>query len=150
MSRASSTGRESSRSSPARKLSVWCSAVSFLAAWFSSSKPPSAPSKAASVKSTLSAALLPMPCCWHRTRLKHPPMTELRRSLERASSVYICPPPMRLFRRHDGHFVQEKVPVAFRAQAQTGSCERAAWAADKGTRSEEHTSELQSQSNIEC
>src|SRR2546421_3126072 len=122
MSPASSTGREFSRSSPARKLSVWCSAVSFLAAWFSSSKPPSALSKAASVKSALSAALRPVPCCWQRTRLKHPPMTELRRSLERGSSVYLCPPPKRLFRRHDGHFVQEEVPVAFRAQAQTFGC----------------------------
>src|SRR5436309_1672107 len=123
MSPAFSMGRESSRSSPARKLSAWFSAASFPAAWFSSSKLPSALSKAASVKSASSAALCPAPCCWRRLRRKLPPMTEWLRSLERASSVCVCPPPKRLFRRHDGHFVQKEVAVAFRAQAQTWSCE---------------------------
>src|SRR5205807_2562129 len=115
--------REFSRSSLARKLSAWSSAAWFLAAWFSSSKPPSVPSKAASVKSASSAALRRAHCRWRRTRRKHPPMTEWRRSLERASSVYLCPPPERHFRRHDGRFVQKEVLVAFRAQAQTGPCE---------------------------
>src|SRR5258707_14711744 len=115
-------GREFSRSSPARRLNAWSSAASFLAAWFSRSKPPSVPSKAASAKSASSAALRPAPCCWRRTRRKHPPMTEWRRSLERASSVCLCLPPKRLFRRHDAHLAPKEVPVAFRAQAQTFGC----------------------------
>src|SRR5216684_7331001 len=119
MSPASSTGREFSRSSPAERSSAWSNPASFLAAWFSSSKPPSVPSKAVSVKSASSAAPRPALCCWLRTRRKHPPKMEWPRSLERAFSVYLCTPPKRLFRRHDGHFVQKEVPVAFRAQAQT-------------------------------
>src|SRR6267378_3015947 len=71
MSPAFSMGREFSRSSPARRLNAWSSAASFLAAWFSSSKPPSVPSKAASAKSASSAALRPAPCCWRRTQRKH-------------------------------------------------------------------------------
>src|SRR5882757_7112524 len=119
MSPASSTGREFSRSSPARRSSVWSNPASFLAAWVSSSKPPSVPSKAASVKSASSAAPRPALCCWRRKRRKLPTKLEWPRSLERAFSVYLCPPPKRLFRRHDGYFVQKEVPVAFRAQAQT-------------------------------
>src|ERR1700674_3415270 len=122
MSPASSTGREFSRSSPARRLNAWSSAASFLAAWFSSSKPLSVPSKAVSVKSASSAAPRPTPCCWLRTRRKHPPMREWPRSLEHASSVCLCPPRKRLFRLHDGYFVQKEVSVAFRAQAPLFVC----------------------------
>src|SRR6202045_5293402 len=122
MSPVSSTGREFSRSSPARRLNAWSSAASFLAAWFSSSKPPSVPSKAASAKSASSAAPRPAPCCWLRTRRNHPPMREWPRSLEHAFSVCLCPPRKRLFRRHDGTFVQKEVAVAFRAQAPIFIC----------------------------
>src|SRR5882762_114180 len=121
MSLASSTGREFSRSSPARRLNAWSSAASFLAAWFSSSKPPSGPSKAASAKSASSAAPRPAPCYWLPTG-NHPPMTERPRSLERASSVCLCPPRKRLFRRHDGYFIQKEVSGAFRAQAPVFVC----------------------------
>src|SRR6266481_6207119 len=122
MSPASSTGRKFSRSSPARRLNAWSSAASFLAAWFSSSKPPSVPSKAASAKSASSAAPRPALCYWLRTRRNHPPMTERPRSLERAASACLGPPRKRLSRRHDGYFIQKEVAGAFRAQAPVFVC----------------------------
>src|SRR5216684_828770 len=98
MSPASSMAKEFSPPSPAKRLSAWSNAALFPAAWFSSWKPPSEPSKAAFGKSALSAALRPMLYCWLRTRRKHRPMTEWQPSREPASSVNLCPPLKRRFR----------------------------------------------------
>src|SRR5437016_1869011 len=118
-----SMGKEFSPPSPVAKSNDWSNAVSFPAAWFSSWRPPSAPSKAACAKFALLAARRPMPCCWLLTGQEFPLTTESPRFPEHASFANPYPLRKRLFRRHDASFVSKEVSGPFREQAQTGAGE---------------------------
>src|SRR5258706_15616861 len=90
-----------------KKSSVSCNPASFPVAWCSSSKLPSAPSKAACVKCTSLALVCRIPCCVSRKRRLFVTIPSTR-SLELASCARLCRPRKRRSRRHNARINQKE------------------------------------------